>query len=110
MGLISSQIRVMFLTLYKSDLEFKIQMLSQTRLQLSAGVNELVSVGTDLDPDSPEMKVINARQQRLKLVDQQLDTQLTNYQNQLKAVSTEIESAERMANENVKKAFSYAGQ
>lgn len=109
MGLISSQIRVAFLTLYRSDLEFRIQMLTQTRLQLSSSVNELVSVGTDLDPDSPEMKVLNSRQERLKMIDQKLDAELKRFQNQLQAVDTEIDSAQKFVDKNIKSTFSYAG-
>jgi len=106
MGLFTSQIRLIFLTLYKDDLEYKMQLLSGTKLQILNSMNELISVGSDLDPDSPEMKLLEQRRQRLELVNKKLDSQLETYKTQLSAITNELESVNKMV-ENNAKSFNY---
>ena len=48
MGLATSQIRLIYLTLYRDDLEFKMQMITQTKMQISNSASALISVGSEL--------------------------------------------------------------
>jgi len=107
MGIAAAQLRLIYLTLHKTDLEYKIMLISQTRMGLSNSVNDILNVGTDLNPDSPEFKILEQRKQRLQLIDKKLENQLTRYQSKLNMVSTEIESVQQMLNNNIKRAFSY---
>jgi hypothetical protein len=111
MGLLTSQIRILYLTLYKSDLEFKIQQISQTKMNLSSTIESLtdLNAGSDLDPNSPEIKLLNQRQERLHLVEKKLDAEMERYQTQLNAVTVEIDSANKLLEGDVKSSFSYAG-
>ena len=109
MGLATGQLRVVFLTLFKSDLEFRIQLITQTRLQLSSSVSELADIGNGLDTDSPEVKLLEQRQHKLELMDKQLDVAMKRYQTQLESVQAEMQSAEKMLQGNIKQSFTYGG-
>ena len=109
MGLATSQIRLEFLTLYRDDLEYKMQLITQTKLQLASGETAILNAGTDLDPDSPEMKYLNQRCEKLKEIEKQLDASIQRYQTQLQAVDTELESAKKFVDADIKRSFSYGG-
>ena len=110
MGLATSQIRLEFLTLYRDDLEFKMQLITQTKLQLSAGETAIMNAGTDLDPDSPEMKYLNQRCAKLQQIEKQLDASMEKYKSQLQAVDTELESARKVVDKDIERSFNYGGQ
>jgi chromosome segregation ATPase len=95
MGLLTAQIRVACLQMRASDLQFQIQTLTQTKMNLAASNNQLVNIGTDLDPDSPELKLLNQRQAKLQLVEKNMDAMLQRIQDQLKMVEKEQESANK---------------
>ncbi len=107
MGLIVSQIRVMYLQQARLDLEYKIQLITQERMGLSAAVSDLMQVGNDYDPESPTTKALQQRQAKLKVLEQKLQQQYDQYQNRLKMIDTEIESAKGMLDKNIERAFSY---
>ena len=107
MGLVTSQIRYLYLTFLQHDLEYKIQLVTRTKMGLARSVSDILNVGTDLDPDSPELKLLEKRRQRLLQVEKKLDAQMAIYQGQLKAIDTEKESVKRMLEKNVKQSFSY---
>lgn len=107
MGLIVSQIRVMYLQQLKLDLEYKIQLITQTKMGLSQSVSDLMQVGNDYDPESPTTKMLQQRQAKLKVLEQKLDQQMAQYQTRLKMVDTEYESAVAMRDKNIQSSFSY---
>lgn len=107
MGLLVSQIRVMYLQQLKFDLEYKIQLITQTKMGLAKSVEDLTQVGNDFDPESPTTKLLQQRQAKLKVLDQKLDQQMAQYQARLKMVETEYDSAVAMRDKNIEKSFSY---
>jgi len=107
MGLASSQLRLIYLTMFKSDLEYRIQLITQTKMHLSGSINDLVDAGSDLDPSAPEMKLLEQRRERLHLVEKKLDASIERYKTQLSAIQTEIEAAQKFVDNNVK-SFNYA--
>ena len=107
MSLVSSQIRLLFLTFRQHDLEYKIQLISETKMGISSSIGTLINVGTDLEPDSPEMKQLELRKHKLAQLEKKLDAELTLYQSQLKMVETESESVKQMLDKDIKRAFSY---
>ena len=92
MGILTAQLRVQYLQLHESNLQYQIQMITQTKMNLSANSNELVNIGTDLDADSPELKLLEQRRAKLKLVEDNLDSMLERYKVQLQAVQGEKQS------------------
>lgn len=107
MGLLVSTMRLQYLLLMKGSLEYKIQLITQSKMGLMQSTSELMSVGNDYDPDSPIVKALQQRQAKLKMLEQQLDVQMQQYQNQLKSVETEIESARGVIDKNIESSFKY---
>ncbi len=107
MGLFSGLIRLSYLTQEQLNLEYKIQDLSSTKMRVSVQAVELISAGSELDPESPEYRAMEARREKLQLMEKKLDQQLLRYQTLLKAVNTEIESAQKIVDSSIKRFFSY---
>lgn len=107
MGLLVSQIRVMYLQKARLDLEYKIQLITQAKMGLSHSVDDLMQVGNDYDPESPTTKMLQQRQAKLKVLEDKLDAQLAAYNTRLKMIETEFESAKAMRDKNIESSFSY---
>ena len=93
MGLVASQARLLMLTAYKSDLEFKMQQISQRRMQLAAAATQAIY-------NEPA-------QAQLQSLDKQLEMQLKIYETQQKAVTTEYESVMKIIDKNIQMSFKY---
>ena len=107
MGLITATIRKTQLNNYRLDLEYKMQLVSASKLNLSQTVNDLLSVASDLDSDSPEAKALEKRKERLYLVEKKLDEQMQRYETQLKMVEAELQSCNQMIDKNIQ--YTYGG-
>ncbi len=108
MGLLTSQIRLMYLQQQRLDLEYKIQLITQTKMGLSQSVSDLMQVGNDYDPESPTTKLLQQRQARLKVLEQKLDMQMQEYQNRLKMIDAEYDSCQSMMDKNIQSSFKYS--
>ncbi len=98
----------MYLNQSRLDLEYKIQLITQTRMALGSSTSDLLQVGNDFDPESPTTKMLQQRQAKLKVLEQKLEQQMMVYQAQLKMIETEYESCRGMIDKNIKQAFSYS--
>ena len=107
MGLITATIRKTQLNNYRLDLEYKMQLISASKLNLSQTVNDLLSVEIDLYADSPEEKALEKRKERLYLVEKKLDEQMQRFETQLKMVEAEMQSCNQMIDKNIQ--YSYGG-
>ncbi len=110
MGLVTTTVRMMYLNAYRLDLEYKIQLITTAKMGLSQSVSDLLNVGTDLDPENPVVKQLEQRKEKLYLLEKKLDMQLSQYNNKLKMIDTEIESCKAMFDKNVERSFSYGGK
>ncbi len=109
MGLLIASLRKQYLIAYQNELEYKIQLITQAKIALSQSSNDLLNVGTDMDPDNPVIKQLEQRKERLNLLEKKLDMQMNEYQQKLKMVMTELQSCDAMFDSNVKNSFSYYG-
>lgn len=107
MGVLVATMRLQYLTNLKCDLEYKIQLITQTKMSLMSSNNDLLQVGNDYDPESPIVKTLQQRQAKMKLLEQKLDQQMAAYQAQLRAVMTEYESARGMRDRDIQETFRY---
>lgn len=107
MGLITSQIRLLYLQQQRIDLEYKIQLITQTKMGLSQSVSDLMQVGNDYDPESPTTKMLQQRQAKLKVLEQKLDMQMLQYQSRLKMIDAEYQSCQGLIDKNIQSSFSY---
>lgn len=92
MGILVAQMRLAQLNAYCSDLDYNIGLINSTKRDLLNQINDIVGLGSDMDPDSPEMKELQKKQERLHTVEKALDAQLQRYQSQLKMAEQEQES------------------
>ena len=107
MGLITSTYRMMYLTAYKLSLETKVQWIATAKMELVASSDEIMGLGNDLDPDNPAVKQLEARRDKLTVLEKRLDLQMQEYQNRLKMVDTELQSCQGAIDNAIKSSFSY---
>lgn len=109
MGLFSGLIGLSYLKQREIDLEYKIQDIMITINQVSAKSVDLVSIGNDLDPESPEYKYLNMRKEKMQLMEKRLQAELVRYQNQLKLVTQQIQFTEKIVDSSIKRLCSFGG-
>jgi len=107
MGLITSSYRMMYLTAYKYSLESKIQWIATAKMELVASSDEILALGNDLDPDNPAVKQMEARRDKLSVLEKRLDIQMQEYQSRLQMVNAELKSAQGAMKEAIDTSFSY---
>ena len=107
MGLITSSFRMMYLTAYQLTLETKIQWISTAKMELCSSSSEIMSLGNDLDPDNPAVKQLEARRDKLAVLEKKLDLQMQEYQTRLEMVNKELESCKNAVSSAIDRSFSY---
>lgn len=107
MGLAASTIRLIQLNMERMDLEYKVQLIAEAKMNLSRTINDLINVGTDMDPDSPVVKKLAQRKERLHLLEKKLDIQMGQYNLRLKMIEQETHSCQQMVDKNIQRSFKY---
>lgn len=110
MGLFSGLMGLAYAQQRELDLEYKIQNIQLKIQQTSAYSVELLTIGDDLDPESPEFKKLNTRREKLQLMEKRLQSELTRYQNQLKVINKQIESYQQIVDASIKRLTSFGGK
>ncbi|MDD3593123.1 MAG: hypothetical protein PHX18_00675 [Candidatus Gastranaerophilales bacterium] len=105
MALASSQIREQMYIAQEHDLNNILTRLNSIKMNLSNNMNDLLNVGTNLDPDSPESRVIEARRQKLALLEKKMDMEIAQYQNRLKAVESLRNQSKETVNRAIEKSY-----
>ena len=91
MSFVLGSIRLFYLTQLKNDLQYKIMLINESKMDMARSITDLMSVGTDLDSENPIIKDMKARRDKLELMVKQLDAQLEIYKSKMQAVDTEIQ-------------------
>ena len=107
MGMATSQLRLMYLNAYRLDLEYKIQLITEAKMNLAKSCTDWINVGTDLDADDPMVKKLEARKERLNIMEKKLDMQLQEYKDKLKMIDTEFDSCDQLLQKNIERSFKY---
>ena len=102
-SIVTDSMRLKQLFNQKMDLSYKIDEIVQTKSSLLSAGDDLMPVGTDYDPNSPVMKTLQARQQRAKILSQQLEQKEHEYRRQLQAVEAEYNSLDARINDTISK-------
>ncbi len=105
MGFAASQARLIMLTARKSDLEIQLQFINQARLQLANVSGALFNVTTNLEPESPQAQAIQARIASIQTLDKSLELQNKRIDAQWQAITTEVESVQRVIKKNIEMSF-----
>lgn len=107
MGLLASSFRMMYLTAYKITLESKVQWIASAKMELVASSDEIMALGNDLDPENPAVKQLEARRDKLVVLEKKLDLQMQEYQTRLQMVDAELQSAKGAVDAAIQSSFSY---
>ena len=107
MGLIASSFRMMYLTAYQISLESKIQWIASAKMELVASSDEIMALGNDLDPENPAVKQMEARRDKLTVLEKKLDLQMQEYQSRLKMVEAELQSTREAVDKAIQRSFSF---
>ena len=107
MGVITDSSRVQFLLNEKIDLEYKMQLCTQSKSALAFANADLMQVGTDYSPDSPVVKQLNQRQAKLKAMEQKLDTQMEQYRIRLQMITSELSACQGRLQQGIAQSFRY---
>ena len=107
MSFVTGSIRLFYLTQLKNDLNYKIMLISEAKMDMAKAVTDLMDVGTDLNPDSPIIKDMKARREKLEIMSKQLDAKMVLYKSKLEAVNQEIGEATKQVQEGAKNEFKY---
>lgn len=97
----------MYLTAYQLTLETKIQWISTAKMELTTSASEIMALGNDLEPDNPAIKQLEARRDKLAVLEKKLDLQMQEYQNRLQMVNKELESCRGAVSSAIERSFSY---
>ncbi len=109
MGLFTGLIGLAYLKQRQLDLEFKIQDVMISMNQVSNYSLEIVSIGDELDPESPEFKKLNTRRKKLQLMEKRLQAELVRYENELKLVNRQIDSMQKIVDMSIQRLTSFGG-
>ena len=107
MGLISSSYRVMYLTSYKISLETKMQWIMTAQMDLTASANEILALGNDLDPENPAVKQLEARREKLIVLEKKLNLQMQEYQSRIQIVEAQLQAEKQNLQSAIQSSFSY---
>ena len=110
MGFLVAFSRKMYLTSYVHNLQVKLNDITTEKLNLTDSISKLTSDISDIgDTDSPAVKQLEARKEKLENIDKQLDMRMKKIQTQLDAANTELQSADQMLQQTIQQSFSYTG-
>ena len=104
-GLAASQARLQMLVARKSDLEIKLQMIQQQRMQLANVSASLMQQASGLDPQDPKAAHIQAQIASIQTEDKTLELQSQQISAELQAVEAEIEQIKETLRENTEDSF-----
>ena len=104
MGVLVSATKLMYLTGARHDLEYQIDLINTSKANILSSINTMIPNGADMEPDSPEVKLLEQRKQRLMLIDKKLDQDLIHAQTKLDALKAEEQQVSRKLQEQTQKA------
>lgn len=96
MGLIAATVNKQYLIAYRNELEYKMSLINQSKMSLSATTSDLLNAGSDMDPENPAVKQLEQRRERLNLLEKKLDMQMDEYKTKLEMVEKNIEFCDKM--------------
>ena len=108
MGYVSDSIRLRQLSGERRDLKYKIQQVVMTKKELANINNDLMKPGTTYDPNSPVMKTLQERQEKIKILEDKLDQEIQAYTLDLQATEAEYKACLGRLPGEIAEEFSYS--
>ena len=101
--------RMLTLTSYKADIEFKLQRIMEKRQYLSYKTIQIASAKSTAmqNEDEYTQYILEQQENAINALDKIFEMDQTNIETQQEAASTELESIQKLLNNNVKREFKY---
>lgn len=102
--------RMLTLTSYKADIEFRLQRIMEKRQYLSyktIGIATQKSEAMQAEDDYAQY-VLEQQENAINALDKIFEMEQTNIETQQKAASTELESIQKLLDQNIKSEFKYS--
>lgn len=109
MGLAASQARALALMARRSDLELAAQQIAQSRQQLANITNQLFTLSSNLDPNSPQVHVLQMRISAIQGLDKSLELQMKRVDTQRNSIVAEYDGLLKLIGKNIELGFKYMG-
>ena len=77
-------------------------------MELVASSDEIMALGNDLDPENPAVKQMEARRDKLTVLEKKLDLQMQEYQSRLKMVQAELDSTRGAVDSAIERSFKFS--
>lgn len=94
MGVVDATFTKQQLIGYKHDLERDMNKKRQAKMELTGAGRDLLSAGTDMDPENPVVKQLEERKDRLALMEKKLDMELDEYEIRLGMINKNIQKCD----------------
>ncbi len=107
MGLFIGIIRKVYLRQMKSTLQWQLHLITQAKMTATKAASSLLQVGTDYESDSLIAKKLQERQYKLKLLEEKLDMQKSEYEEKIEMINNELKSNDGMIQSAIQESFSY---
>lgn len=107
MGLLIGIIRRRQLSMMKSNLQWKLHLITAAIATASKAATNLMQVGTDYESDDLISKKLQQRQYKLKLLEEKLTNQKAEVETRLQEITAELQSNQGMIDQGVQTMFSY---
>ena len=101
--------RMLTLTSYKADIEFKLQRIMEKRQYLSYKTIQIASAKSTAmqNEDEYQQYILEQQENAINALDKIFEMDQTNIETQQQAASTELESIQKLLSNNVKSEFKY---
>lgn len=108
MGVLAATMRMMTLQATKNDLEFRLMRITERMNALTSQIADKDEFIGDLDPENPNVKILEAEKKRLNQLERKLQMQQTLLQTRLQQVMQEIGACQQMLGADIQSGlFSY---
>ena len=87
------------------DVDNQLVRLAQLKSSLSSGMGDYLQMMSNLDPDSPEFKIIQAKRQKLAAYEKKIDAEIQSYQNRRKKLEGQLNGVSQMLDGNIHRAY-----
>ena len=87
------------------DVDNQLVRLAQVKSALMSGMGDYLQAMSNLDPDSPEFKIIQRKRQQLAAYEKKIDMEIQNYQNRRQKLELQLNNASKIIDRNIQRAY-----
>ena len=106
MALVANEIQQQQSLAMMHDLDNMISRLNTVKSSLLASQTELLNFGGSLDPDSPEMKMIEKRRMQLAAYEKKIDAEIEAYKNKRQIAEARYKSSGEKVQKAIERCYS----